>query len=105
LAQDWRSFIASVYTAPPPITNTDSTLAPSSVPAPSSARAPSSDSASTTPSGSASSCFAAGLRESTTLTRSSSGRNFDGIDCHVLRPMITAFRLHGSAVDRESCLK
>lgn len=67
--------------------------------------AASSEGASTTASGRAYSARAALLRLITTLIRSASGRIFSGIDCHVLRPMMTALRLSGSAVERVSCLK
>ena len=39
------------------------------------------------------------------FSRSSSGRNLAGIDCQVLRPMMTALRFSGSRVERVSCLK
>ena len=48
---------------------------------------------------------AAAFELTTTFSRSASGRNFSGIDCHVLRPMITAFRFSGLVVERVSCLK
>jgi len=45
------------------------------------------DAARSTPAGRSS---AAGLRDKTTLMRLGSGRNLEGIDSHVLRPMTTA---------------
>ena len=96
--------IASSYTEAPPMTNTFSMVAPASVSSPSSSSACGRLLAQRTPLGSSSESVSA-VRLSTTFTRSSSGRNFVGIDCHVLRPMMTALRFVGSRVERVSCLK
>lgn len=88
---------ASANAAAPPITNTEAT--PSACGgAASSSSAPARLGASSTPGGSASAARTASgsPRDSTTLRRPRSGRNFSGMLAQVRRPITTALRRAGA---------
>ena len=82
--------MASLYTVPPPITNTLDTL-PLTGPIESMFNASSNVLATSTSSGNANSSRMVSLLDNTTFKRLSSGRNFLGIDSYVFLPIITAF--------------